>query len=92
MKVYDKYRKFQEGGAMEEAPVEQTPEQAPEGAGQDPMVQLIQAAAQAVQAQDCNIAMQVCQVLVQLAQGGGQEAPAEEPTYAKRGGKLVRIR
>jgi len=25
-------------------------------------------------------------------QGGGEEPPAEEPTYARRGARLVRIR
>ena len=46
-------RKFQEGGA---APTEQA---APQN-GQDPMAQLVQGAAQAVQSGDCNVAMQVC--------------------------------
>lgn len=79
---------FQAGGA---AP-------APQG-GQDPMVVLMQGAQQAVQAQDCSIAMQVCQMLLELA--GGVATPAEsapveaaapvegEPVY-RRGGKLAR--
>lgn len=91
MRILNKYRKFQEGGEM---PVEEAPmEQAPEQGGQDPMMQIVQAAAQAVQSQDCNIAMQVCQVLVEMVQGGGiEEAPVEEPVYARRGGRLIRIR
>lgn len=82
---------FQEGGAM------------PAGAsagGQDPMAMLMRGAQQAVQAQDCQIAMQVCQMLLELAGGGApaQGAPAEaaapapaegEPVY-RRGGKLLR--
>lgn len=94
-------RKFQEGGAVpadDSAAMEQAPEQgAPEqGGGQDPLMQLAQMAAQAIQGQDCNAAMQVCQAFLQLlqqAQGGGgapeQGAPQGEPVYRK-GGRLVR--
>ena len=95
-------RRFQDGGAMpaEGAPMEEAPMGpeggAPEGGG-DPMMQLIQVAAQALQEQNCEAAMAVCQALVQLAQGGAggpapEEAPAEEPTFAKRGGRLMRVR
>ena len=88
-------RKFQEGGAM---PAGASP-QGPEG-GQDPMAMLMQGAEQALQAQDCEIAMQVCQMLLELAGGGAapaEAAPAEaapapaegEPVY-RRGGRLVR--
>lgn len=83
-------RKFQAGGEM--------PAGAPQG-GQDPMAMLMQGAQQAVQAQDCEIAMQVCQMLLELAGGGApaEAAPAEaapapaegEPVY-RRGGKLLR--
>lgn len=84
-----KFRKFQEGGAMPEqqaAPAEQ--QQA-----QDPLMQIAQAAMQALQGQDCNMAMQVCQAFVQLvqsSQGGAAPAPEQsEPVY-RTGGKLVR--
>ena len=94
--MYLKVKKFQEGGAM-------APEQAPEagaeqaaapeqgGGEQDPMAMLMQGAAQALQNQDCNMAMQVCQALIQMAQQAGGGAPAEEgqPVYRK-GGRLVR--
>ena len=90
-------RKFQEGGAMPaEAPA--AAPQAPQG-GEDPMAMLMQGAQQAVQAQDCEIAMQVCQMLLELAGGGApaEAAPAEaapapaegEPVY-RRGGRLIR--
>ena len=79
-------RKFQEGGPM------------PQG-GEDPMMMLVQGAQQALEAQDCEIAMQVCRMLLELAGGGApaeaapQEpapAPAEgEPVY-RRGGRLLR--
>lgn len=83
--------KFQAGGLM--------PAQAPQG-GEDPTAMLLQGAQQAVQRQDCEMAMQVCQILIEALGGGGspqeaapQEAapaPAEgEPVY-RRGGRLVR--
>ena len=85
-------RKFQEGGPMPAGG-------APQG-GEDPMMMLVQGAQQAVQNQDCETAMQVCQMLLELAggagapQGGAPEeaapAPAEgEPVY-RRGGRLLR--
>ena len=75
------------------------PAQAPQG-GEDPTAMLLQGAQQAVQGQDCEMAMQVCQMLIEALGGGGspkeaapQEAapaPAEgEPVY-RRGGRLVR--
>lgn len=79
-----KPRFFQEGGEM-------TPQKAPapEQGGGDPLMQLVEMAAQALQAQDPNMAFQVCQALVQLAQGGGgAPAPEGQPVYRK-GGKLA---
>ena len=87
--------KFQEGGAM--PPQDGAP--APQG-GEDPMAMLMQGAQQALNGQDCQVAMQVCQMLLELAGGGAQggapgpeaaaPAPAEgEPVY-RRGGRLVR--
>lgn len=57
----------------------------------DPMAALLQGAAQAVQSQDCQMAIQVCQMLMEMAGGGQQQAaPAEgEPVY-RRGGRLVK--
>lgn len=91
-------KKFQQGGPMpaEEpmAPEEGAPEAAPaDGAGQDPMMMLAEAAAQALQAQDCQIAMQVCQGLMALVQqmsGGVPQEPQGEPVFAKKGAKLIR--
>lgn len=86
--------KFQEGGAM---PTEDPNAQAPAEAGPaaDPMTQILQVAAQALQTQNCEAAMAVCQALMQLAQGaagGPEQAPQEEPTFARHGARLVRIR
>lgn len=85
--------------APKEAP-DQGQEQAPEDqggqpqGGQDPMAQILQVAAQAVQTKNCEAAMAVCQALLQLAQGGAgqQQAPQEEPTFAKYGAKLIKVR
>lgn len=77
--------KFQEGGEM---PPAEEAAPAPEQAGGSPEEQIIQAAAQAVQTQDAQLALQVCQALVEMAGGGGQPAPpAGEPVYRK-GGQL----
>lgn len=91
-------RKFQVGGAMPAptetpaagAPVDETaPDQ---GEEQDPIMMLAQMSAQALQAQDCQMAMQVCQAfleIVQQMQGGAPEEPQGEPVFRK-GGSLVR--
>jgi hypothetical protein len=57
-------------------------------------MEIAQMAAQAMQNQDCQAALAVCDAFLQLidqAQGGGAapEQPAE-PTFQKKGGKLVR--
>lgn len=93
-KLDNSIKKFQEGGAMpaEGAPVEQAPEggEPVEGGGEDPLMQLAQAAMQALQSQDCQMAMQVCQAFVQMiqqAQGGTEQQ--SQPVF-KKGGKLLR--
>lgn len=85
--------KFQQGGPM--------PPQDPAAAqgGGDPMQEILMGCQQAVETQDCQIALQVCQVLLEMAGGAPAEAapapapaPAEaqgEPVY-RVGGKLVR--
>lgn len=90
-------KKFQQGGEIPAqepmAPEGGAPEAAPaDGAGQDPMMMLAEAAAQALQAQDCQIAMQVCQGLMALVQqmgGGAPQEPQGEPVF-KKGGVLLR--
>lgn len=98
MKFYPRnVRRYQEGGPMpEEAPMEGAPMEE-QGGGQDPMMMLAEAAMQALQNQDCNMAMQVCQGFVQLlqqAQGGGApaEQPQGEPVFRKGGVLVGRIR
>ena len=96
MKVFVK--KFQDGGVVAPetqgavAPQEGTAP-APEQGREDPLMQIAQMAVQALQTQDCQVAMQVCDAfmqIVQQAQGGApQEAPQGEPVY-RRGGTLVK--
>lgn len=91
-----KINKYQEGGSMpaEEAPMEQAPAEggAPAGGSpEDALMQMAQLAMQALQNQDCDSAMAVCQAfveMIQAQQGGGGAAP-EEPVY-RAGGRLVR--
>lgn len=94
--------KYQVGGAMPagdsmsqptgeaQPPVDQgTPEQNSE---QDPIMMMAQMASQAIQSQNCEMAMQVCQAfleIVQQMQGEAPEEPQGEPVF-KKGGTLVR--
>ena len=89
----ERFVKFmQEGGvAPEAAPVEKAPA-APEQGG-SPEEQIIMACQQAVQTQDCQLAMQVCQAVIQMLGGGapaGPEAPADQAPVYKKGGRLVK--
>ena len=82
-------KKFQEGGATP-APEAAAPQQG----GEDPTAMLMQGAQQAVQNQDCQIAIQVCQMILEMLgeQGGAPKsapAPEGQPIY-RRGGRLVR--
>ena len=86
--------KFQEGGAMA-APAEDpnaapAAPKAPQGGGEDPQAQLLAACQQALQSQDCELAMQVCAAIMQMM-GGTPEAPAapenQQPVF-KKGGKF----
>ena len=84
-------KKFQEGGA---APAPKAA--APQQGGEDPTAMLMQGAQQAVQNQDCQIAIQVCQMVLEMLGAPAEEgepgaggAPQSEPVY-RRGGRLVR--
>lgn len=105
MKIQSKSIKFmQQGGpapapqdAPAAAPAEGAPVEggAPEGAqAGNPIEQILQVAAQAVQTGNCEAALAVCQTLMSATQGGmgPGEAPQEEPTFARNGSKLRRVR
>ena len=96
--------KFQTGGEVvdpnaapeEVAVVAEEPQQgaaeaqpAQSGQEQDPIMILAQMSMQALQSQDCNMAMQVCQAFIQIIQQM-QGAPQEQgaPVYRK-GGRLA---
>lgn len=84
---YAQAQYLQEGGPVE-APVED-PNAAPAD-GEDPQAQLIAACQQALQSQDCELAMQVCNALLQMMGGGAPAAPeGAQPVYGK-GGRLVK--
>ncbi len=74
---------------------------APEGGeqgGQDPLMQIAQMFAQALQSQDCKALAQGAQMFLQLIsqaqqQGqGGEGAPPQEAAVMKKGGKFVLIK
>lgn len=102
MKIQSKISRFQQGGA---APVPQDPAAggtpaegapmeggAPEGAQAGNSIEQILRVA--VQTGNCEAALAVCRTLMSAAQGGmgPGEAPQEEPTFARNGSKLRRVR
>ena len=109
MNVRNKVKFMQDGGA---APAPQgggaAPQDASQGAapdqsgaqggGQDPMAQILQVAAQAVQNQDCQAAMALAEGFMALVAGPEQGAsappqgaPEGEPVYRKGGTLLRRV-
>jgi len=101
-----KIKKFQEGGMAPEmdpamaqgAPMGPEAAPAPMEGGEDAIMQIAQVAAQALQAQDCEAAMAVCEAFIQLIQQAGapeggaapvEEAPQGEPVF-KKGGRICK--
>lgn len=87
-----KIQKFQEGGQVQGgAPAGQGGAQGGTG---DPMEQIIPAMQQAYQAQDCGALMQAVGAFLQvLSQAqGGAPAQAEQPAFARNGGRITRVR
>lgn len=82
-----KVKFLQEGGAMApEAPAAPAAQPGPEE-------QIMAMAQQVVQQMGPEAATMLAQAILELAQGGGAAAPAgEAPVYAKKGGKLVRVK
>ena len=101
MKIQSKVARFmQQGGAVPQdpaaggAPAEGAPMEGGAPEAGNPMEQILQVAAQAMQTGNCEAALAVCQTLMSAAQGGmgPGEAPQEEPTFARNGSKLRRVR
>lgn len=101
MKLKTNLPKFQEGGVApsptdgQMAPANPAAQGAPQGtpAEQDPLMQISQIAAEALQTQNCEAAFAVCEAFLQLvSQASSQAAPEspQEPTFQKEGGKLTR--
>lgn len=92
-----KLKFLQQGGPMTAEDPAMAAQEAPAEAGapqggtnpEEMLMQLAEAAMQALQNQDCQAAMAVCQGFVQMIQGMQGGAPTEEPVYRK-GGRLVR--
>ncbi len=83
--------KLQEGGAV---PAGTNPSQTPQQGGEDPVAKLVQLAQQALESQDCQMAMALAQEFMALVGGAGQEAqaaPQGEPVYRKGGTLLRRV-
>ncbi len=74
--------------AMEGAPVEgEAPAPSEQ---QDPMAMLAELAMQALQGQDCQAAMQVCQAILEIMQQTqAPQEPQGEPVFARHGAKLT---
>lgn len=97
--VPNKTRRYQIGGEMvapeatpEQMPAEGAPVPETKGGQGDPLMEVAQLAVQALQSQDCNAAMQVCQIFLQMVQqmqGQPEPEPQGEPVFRK-GGILIR--
>lgn len=97
MKISNKITKlYQTGGAID--PAAEAPADAPMGdpavdpAAQqaDPLMQLAELAAQALQTGDCNAAMGLAEAFLGLIQGGAPAPEAAGEPVFKKGGKLVK--
>ena len=85
-----KTKKFQTGGAV--TPNNETSTPAPQEGG-DPIAELVNLAQQAIDSQNCEAAMAVCEgfmmLVTQSEQSQTPPAPTDEPVYRK-GGTLLR--
>ena len=85
-----KIKKFQQGGPAPEAgaPVEaQGAEQAPQGGGAEE--QIAQMAQRIIQQLGPDAAAMLAQMIMQMLEGAAQQG---QPTYQRKGGKLVMVR
>ena len=108
-----KFKKYQAGGTAPDPSQQQSaPAQDPnaaggqpqdggqdngQGGGGDPLMQIAQAMAQALQTNDCEGLKQAATAFLQLIQQaaqqqGGAEQQQGQPVYQKKGGKMVMIK
>lgn len=83
-------KKFQTGGTVDPT-ITQGGAQVPVEQNADPMQMLVEAAMQAVQSQDPNMAMEVCMMLLELVgatQPVGQ--PGQNQPIFRKGGRITR--
>lgn len=82
-----KIKRFQEGGQAPAAP------QGGEQAGPGPEEQIMQMAQEIIQQLGPEAAAVLAQAIMEMLQGGGggEAAPQGEPTYQRKGGKLVMV-
>ena len=104
-----KFRKYQTGGpapdpSQQAGAADQSQSAQPQdqggdqgqGQGGDPLMQIAQAMAQALQANDCEGLKQAATAFLQLiqqaaSQQGGDQQAQGQPVYQKKGGKMVII-
>lgn len=92
MKINSKLIKmFQEGGAVEEAPVAEQPQEAQATGGDQAIMQVAQQLVSMLMEQvgDPQAVTAVLQAALEMVAGAAQEA---QPTYQKLGGRLQRVR
>ena len=82
--------KFQQGGAAP-APVDNGTPQGGEPTQGGAEEQLAQMAQQIVQQLGPEASALLAQMIMQMVQGAAQQAPQGQPTYQRKGGKLVVI-
>lgn len=84
-----KIKRFQQGGMAPEAAPQEAQGGQPAGG---PEEQIAQMAQQIIQQLGPEAAAMLAQIIMQMLQGaqGGGEQP--QPTYQKKGGKLVRVK
>lgn len=84
-----KIKKFQEGGAAPAPEQGMAPGAEQGGAGaEEQIAQMAQAIIQQVGPEGAAL---LAQVIMQMLQGGGQPQEGQQPTFQRKGGKLVQI-
>ena len=86
-KLKMKFKKFQMGGAAP-APEQGAPQGAPQGG---PEEQLAMMAQQIIEQMGPEAAAMLAQIIMEMLQGGAAPSALAQPTFQRKGGKLVLI-